>query len=348
MNDHDPRDDFERRVRDSLQRDGEQIRPRADGLGRIRERTAERPGGRRRWLVAGAIGFATAAVVVGAFFVSTDLLDRSSAPGPVATPTVQNPTGSTRPSPQPTPTATGGSTPPATQLTVPVYYLGETSGGLRLFREFHRVDSPDSGAVVALDEMLGSAPRDPDYSSPWAPGSRTLSVSVDAGEITVDFSPEVLDTDVPRETADLMLQQLVYTVQAALQDANSAVQVLVEGERVPDISGSPAAQPLTRADRLGVQAMTWVITPSQGATVPRTFDVTGVANANEGNVVWQLVQDGRAVRQGATTATEGMAFAEYAFMVTDVPAGDYTLRVFQTSAVDGSQEFVETKEIIVE
>lgn len=377
MNGQDPRDEFEARVRESLQRDGEQIRPDGDGLARIRERTSTQRSRGRNWLMAGAIGFATATAVVGAFFVTGDLLDRSSAPGPAA-PTVQtetdepDPTESpdptetaptpsasepeitepepTEPEQEPEPRATEEEEPPpqVTEQTVPVYYLGDTSRGLRLFREFHAVESAQSEAVTALNQMLGATPRDPDYSSPWAADSRALSVDTADGLITVDLNAEVVDTSVPRETADLMVQQLVYTVQAALQDAGSPVRILVEGQPVSDISGSPTAEALTRADEIDVQAMTWIITPSQGATVPGRFEVTGVANAFEANVVWELVQGGEVVRDGFTTAEESMTFAPYSFTVRNVPAGDYTLRAFQTSAQDGSEEFVDTKDITVE
>lgn len=386
MNGRNPEDEFERRVREGLQRDSEQIRPDSDGLQRIRERTTVgQPSGGRRWLTAGAVALATAAAVTGAFFVSSDLLDQSAAPGPVATPTVRaetdnsaSPTPTTSPSapassssspssppssPAPTQEPTTTSTPsqstpppspsapapaPATEQTVPVYYLGETSAGLRLFREFHRVESADSEAVTALNEMFGSMPRDPDYSSPWAPGSRALSVQVDDSQITVDLSSAVLGTSVPQETAELMLQQLVYTVQAALQAPSAPVQLLVDGEPVSEISGSPTVDRLPRAPAADVQALTWIISPTQGATVPGTFEVTGVANSFEANVGWELVQSGQVVDEGFATAAEGMTFSEYSFTVESVPPGDYTLRVFQTSAEDGSEEFVDTKDIAVQ
>lgn len=364
MNGQEPRDEFEARLRESLQRDGEQIRPHGDGLSRIRERTAAQRSSGRNWLMAGAIGLATATAVAGAFFVSTDLLDRSAAPEPAVPTLVPNVSESPTPSPTETPSpspsksaeAKPPQTPPAspttpesapeTQQTVPVYYLGETTAGLRLFREFHAVESAESKAVTALNQMF-TAPNDPDYSSPWAAGSRALSVEAAGGVITVDLGSEVLATSVPAETADLMLQQLVYTVQAALQ-STEPVQILVEGSPVADISGSSTGEPLGRADAVGVQAMTWVITPPQGATVSSTFEVTGVANAFEANVVWQLVRGGDVVRENFTTAAEGQTFAPYSFMVKNVPAGDYTLRVFQTSPRDGSEEFVDTKDITVE
>jgi len=365
MSGHDPMDEFEARVRAALQRDGEQIHPHGDGLARIRERTAE---GRRNWLMAGVVGLATATAIVGAFFVSSDLLDLSSEPERAVPPAAESteperspePTPTPTPSPEPTqqqddgttgpsdPESPSGQPAPAQQVTVPVYYVGETTTGLRLFREFHSVQSSEPEAVTALNEMLQKRPADPDYSSPWAPGSRALSVDTGGGQITVDLNAAVLDTDVPRETADLMVQQLIYTVQAALQDAGSPVQILVQGQPVSDISGSPTAEGLARADAVDVQALTWVIEPFQGATVPQTFQVKGIANAFEATVSWQLVGDGQVVKEGFTTAEEGQTFSPYSFTIRQVPPGSYTVRVFQSSPEDGSQTFVDTKAITVE
>jgi hypothetical protein len=321
MSDHNPTEEFETRVRAALQEDGERIHPGLDGLARIRERTATTTRSRRRaWLVTAAAGLATAAAVAAGVVISGDVLDRSAPPDPV--------------------------TPPVREVTVPVYYLGDTTAGLRLFREFHRVRTGDSEAVAALDQMFSQPPSDPDYSSPWPDSSRTLSVERSGGQITVDLSSPVLETDVPRGTADLMVQQLVYTVQGALQSTDP-VQILVEGGRVADISGSPTAETLARADADEVQAQTWIISPVEGATVPSTFGVEGTASAFEGNVLWQLLRGSAVVDEGFTTAAEGQTFSPYSFTVRDVPAGDYTLRVYQTSPEDGSETFVDTKSITV-
>jgi hypothetical protein len=326
MSDQNPTEEFETRVRAALQADAEWIQPGLDGLARIRERTAAGTRSRRRvWLVTAAAGLATAAAVAAGVVISGDVLDRSAPPGP----------------------AGPSQTPSTREVTVPVYYLGETTTGLRLFREFHRVRTSEPEAVAALNQMFSQPPSDPDYSSPWPAESRALSVERFGGQITVDLSSPVLETNVARGTADLMTQQLVYTVQGALQSTDP-VQLLVEGGRVADISGSPTAEPLARADAHDVQALTWVISPAEGATVPSTFRVEGIASAFEGNVVWQLLRGSAVVDEGFTTTAEGQTFSPYSFTVGDVPAGDYTLRVYQTSPEDGSETFVDTKSITVE
>lgn len=380
MSEHNPMEEFEARLRDALRRDAEQVQPEGDALDDIRRRTAlaARSARRRRmWTITGAAGLATAAAVAGAVVVSGNLVDQTAAPGPAVPPATDSPTPTPTPSaaptptltptpsaepPEPTPTPTlqsrGPKTPEPTQkqapppaaaprdLSLPVYYLGDTTTGLRLFREWHVVETSDPPAVAALDQMFGQRPLDGDYDTLWAQGSRTRSVDQGGGRITVDVSRDVLATSVPRRTADLMVQQLVYTVQAALQ-STQPVQILVEGRPVPDISGAPVSEPVGRADQLEVQALTWLVTPFEGDTVGRTFRVEGIANAFEATVSWQLLDGRRVVKDGFTTAAEGMAFSSYSFRVRNVPPGEYTLKAYQESPEDGSDTFVDTKDVSV-
>ena len=60
-------------------------------------------------------------------------------------------------------------------------------------------------------------------------------------------------------------------------------------------------------------------------TVP--FEVSGLANAFEANVQWELMQGDTVVKEGFTMAEEAFTMAPYSFRVKDVPPGDYTLVV---------------------
>jgi hypothetical protein len=81
--------------------------------------------------------------------------------------------------------------------------------------------------------------------------------------------------------------------------------------------------------------------------VPRTFGVEGIAAAFEANVSWELLDGRRVVRDGFTMTSEGMAFSPYSFRIRDVAPGRYTLKVYQQSAEDGSDSFVDTKTVTV-
>ncbi|MDP9443874.1 MAG: GerMN domain-containing protein, partial [Actinomycetota bacterium] len=243
------------------------------------------------------------------------------------------------------------SAPPERDLTVPVYYLGRTGLGPRLFREFQLVTTPASRGEAALDQMLQRVPADPDYFTPWAPDSDALSVRRDDGVITVDLSAETLDTyagaEVTPQLADLTVQQLVYTAQAALQSTDP-VRILVEGEPVDQLFGSPTAEPVARADQLTVQSPIWITDPPQGATVGRRLTFRGVANTFEANVAWQVLRGDQVVADGATTAVGGaMVFSEWSDTV-QLPPGEYVLRAYESSAEDGSLVAEDTKAITVE
>ncbi|MGH3366488.1 MAG: Gmad2 immunoglobulin-like domain-containing protein [Nocardioidaceae bacterium] len=323
MNEQHSDDAFEARVREALKHEGAQIHPHGEGLTRIRERTGYAGGvtsRRRRWLTITAAGLATATAVAGALVVAGHPADRST--------------------PEP-------ATRSERRLTVPVYYLGDTTSGPRLFREWHRVQTSKPAAEVALDQMLTQPPDDPDYFSPWPSGSRALSVRRTGGVVTVDLSPRVRETDVRRGTADLMVQQLVYTVTAAEQTSDP-VRILVQGRPVSEISGARTGEPLTRVDPLRVQALTWVTAPAEGSSVSRSFTVTGIANAFEATVTWQLLDGDRVVRDGFTTARQGQTFSPYSFRVRNVPPGDYTLKVYQESMEGGQDTFVDTKDVLVD
>jgi Sporulation and spore germination/Immunoglobulin-like domain of bacterial spore germination len=309
--------DIAQRVQETLQRDGSMIRPDPHGLDRIRARTASGSASRRRtWLVTGAACLATAAAVAVALAVSGGP-DGVPDPRPTAPAPAVTTDGETQPW-QPTRSSTPEE-PAPTPISVPVYYLGDTTTGQRLFREFHEVSTVEP-ALGALGEMFDGEPSDPDYTSPWADGARALSVAQSGGQIMVDLSSEATRAEAPEDTTRLMTQQLVYTVQGTLQSSDP-VRVLVEGEPAADLLGVPLTASLERADPLQVQALTWVTGPAEGATVDRTFRVEGIAAAFEAHVDWQMLQGGAVVQEGYAITAEGQAFSAYSFTVSDVAPG---------------------------
>ena len=133
---------------------------------------------RSRILAAGAAVVATAATVAGVFA----LTDGDTGDGPdVAAPPPSSAAPSTSPSesttsPSPDRTASSPSaTAPVELATVPVYYLGDSSRGPRLYREFHRVPLMNGDPVsTAAFEAVAETPDDPDYRTPW-PGGTTVA-----------------------------------------------------------------------------------------------------------------------------------------------------------------------------
>jgi Sporulation and spore germination len=172
--------------------------------------------------------------------------------------------------------------PPAANL--PVYYLGDTSVGVRLFREYHLVhtDGTDAAARTraALRTMLTTnSPADPDYRTPWGDAA-VDSVRIDGDTVSVGLRgvPQSAPPD-PR----MAVQQLIWTATAV--SGATAVRLTVDGRTVPSLWGYGGMdQRLVRDARTDVQAPVWLIDPQQGTQVGTTFAVYVAATAPGGTV----------------------------------------------------------------
>ena len=92
-----------------------------------------------------------------------------------------------------------------------MYWIGETGGAPRLFREFRTV--PDRGGPIAsaLYAMTQVQPLDTDYTTRGSPASR-ITTTRSGSSLTVDLSADAVSaTDVGSEVAQRAVQQLVYT-----------------------------------------------------------------------------------------------------------------------------------------
>jgi hypothetical protein len=207
-----------------------------------------------------------------------------------------------------------------------------------------------------VQEAVSGSPLDPDYRSPWAGTDTTVgSVNFDGvgedGLIQVDLgsgTPMQRPAGMSEETAQIAVEQLIYTAQAVVQ-SRAPVAFTAEGRRITTLLGVPTNEPLAEGDPMSVQASVWVITPQDGDTVGRTFTVEGRGAFFEANVSWQLLQDGEVVDEGFTTAEEGMTLSPYRFQVKAEP-GDYVLRVYDAdmSGGEGNGEAEDTKQITVQ
>lgn len=279
----------------------------ADRLDAIRARTAHSPAhaARRWWYAAGGTVLATAAAVTAFAVVGGE--DDAREPGAAHHSHATDPAHTT----------------PFTVQLIPAYYLGETADGWRLFREFHAVIGEDPAAAAL--ETLQSPADDPDYESPWGPGSFDSARLVD-GVIEVELGDGVPDSDHPGD--DLSRQQVVYTLQGALQ-TQAPVQFVRHGR--------PVGEPLDSRPQNDVLNLVSIADPAEGETYEGSFTARGRANSFEATVHWQIEDDGRVVREGFTTAAgwgdrlypwaaeidlAGLAEGTYTFVVReDDPTG---------------------------
>lgn len=282
----------------------------ADALDFIHDRTKVTPmSARRPWLFAvGGAVVATAAVVTAVAFAGGSLTgadsdpqpaDRSSTAPATPEPSEATPSADTEPSEPPT------SEPPvASSEPVPVYFVGETPQGQRLFREFQPGSAGDPLREAAVLAVEGRS-LDPDYRSLWPEGASVRAVTPDDGDVlTVDVTgaPRSKTAGLTDEQAQLALQQVVYSVQAAHGQGRVGVQLLLDGERSDQVLGQPTSEPLANAPVLETLSMMNITSPSEGDAVRGVVEATGVNNSFEATVLWQVLDGEKVVAEGFGTA----------------------------------------------
>jgi len=242
--------------------------------------------------------------------------------------------------PEPTPglTDTTGLTP------VPVYFVGDTPMGPRLYREFQL--KRESGAAVAAEAMTKS-PYDPDYRTFWPEGAiASVDLRDDVINVTLAYSwlhdrPDGM-TEVQ---AELAIQQLVYTVQGA-EGARLPVQLRLGQNPIDSVYGVPTSEPVTNEPQLDVLSLVSISDPVESLQVEDSFIARGRASSFEGNVPWELRDaDGTVVRSGQTTAgmdTHLIAWETEPIDVSDLDPGRYT---FVATTDDG--KFTDTRTVVV-
>ena len=174
--------------------------------------------------------------------------------------------------------------PTGSQL-VAAYFVGDSRGSDRLYREFDWVPAGDP-AQAALDRIQQPS-DDPDYRTPWPAGSfGTVTVSDDRIDVDLAGADRV---------HGLAAQQVVYTLQAAA------------GQRLPVYfwrDGQRGNAPVLAAPELDVLNQVSISDPAEGNEYAGSFIARG--RALEGTVTWEIrLPDGPrgepVVARGSTT-----------------------------------------------
>lgn len=364
--------DVEAGLRSALADDAGSIQP-GDRLGAILSEAHGGPAGaghqasRQRWPIlaaAAAVALVTAATlwltgrgdaptpVPAGTTTSTATAGATTTPAPPTT----TPQGSASTPPQSVPPATTGAPQPPRSLDgVPVYWIGETGGAPRLFREFRTV--PDTGGPIdsAVTAMTAMQPLDPDYLTPWRPASR-VEVTRQGDALTVDLSADALsDTNVGSELAARAVQQLVYTATAAAQVAGTpagTVRILVDGEPADAWGVVRLGEPTTRAPQAEVQSHIWVLEPTEGQQLaPGDVRFAGYGTSFEANFLWEITtRDGTVVARGNAMGGTGTGgFGEFDFQRA-LPAGAYVITMSTddpSGGAEGGGAQVDTKSFTV-
>jgi len=335
-------DDIRRALRDAVS----DVQPHGT-LDDIRSRTEKVDPMTKRWFLPTiAVAAVMAAVVGGAFWLVHDD-DSTGSPSGTPTHATQSPAAG-----EPSQSATPGGD--VEKRAVPVYYVGDTAHGKKLYREFQQ-HTICQGTICMLKDSVVAAvngqPRDPDYRTLWPAGATIGNVSYDGDTIVIDLAAGVHDrpAGLSAEGAGLAIQQVVYSAQAAVGEGRLPVQLLIDGKHTDTVLGVPASEPLAAANPDDALAPVQVDAPEQGATVSSPVTVTGRAAAFEANVVWEVMVGGDAVvKQGYATAQECCTLSPYTFTV-DLEPGTYTLVVHdEDMSGEGRPVNQDTKEFTVQ
>lgn len=231
---------------------------------------------------------------------------------------------------------------PAEKATVPLYFVGQTPQGTRLFREFRSVEGDPVTEAAAL--VTSGEPTDPDYDSLYPGGNfetvRYLESAREFEVVLADDSWTDRLSGMSRAEARLAVQQLVYTVQGAAQTRDPVKVYAEQGSAATTLFGIDTSRGLKAAPQLDVLGLVNVTTPAEGETVSGSFTAKGVASSFEATVPWQIRRggpDGEVVLDGFSTAegwidrlypweaevdVSGLDPGQYSFVaLTDDPSG---------------------------
>jgi hypothetical protein len=236
---------------------------------------------------------------------------------------------------------------------VPVYFVGDTPQGPRLFREFRRVDGSEPAGRALTLAASGDA-LDPDYRTLLPHGTFT-GVAAAGGRITVplpDDSWTRLPTGMSESQALLAVQQLVYTVQGVLQQ-RSPVEFTDASGAATQVLGVASEDGFGAADPIRTLGLVSITAPEQGQTVSGRFTASGVSSSFEATTPWEVrAADGTVVARGSATAA-GWMDKLYPWRaevdVSDLDPGDYTFVAMtdDPSAGEGPGPTVDSKSITV-
>jgi hypothetical protein len=327
-------------LRDALEARASRVEVSPDALPRIRARLATRRQQRRRVLTIGFASLATGAVasVVAVAIGLGSCLPAHPGPTPADS--------SSAPSPSSAPTSVA-------TVRAPVYFVGDIKGRRMLYWEYHQVPIGPVATRIegALAVMLAGAATDPNYTSDWPAGASVRNVRIDPDVIVVDLTgAAVAPTDPQRARA--AVQQLVHTATGVATDqglSRAGVRLLFDGAvRTTPWGGVNVAGTLTRAAQVDTLAPVWLVSPQEGNTVGRSFEVYIAGTVFEATVRLRVRNSaGTVVQDHVLMLSVGAPERGELHTRIELTPGSYTLEAFYVSLADGSIQGLDDHHITV-
>jgi hypothetical protein len=294
------------------------------GWHRVRASRPRRPRGAAMWW-SGMVGAGTVTATVVAVMASVGSCNPVAGPAPDQAP----------------PPAAASQTTASTSARVPIYYIGATKAGPRLYREYHVVAPRPAGTAAALKaaiaQMLdGRTAYDRDYHSSWPASATVRSVAVRDGVATIDLGGATVNGYDPKENA-AALQQLIWTGTA--YSGGTGVRLLFDGKPRATLwkAALPCSGVLRRAAAVSALAPVWVIDPQAGSLSGRNVTVNLAGIVFEGAVNVRVKNSaGRVVYHKVVQLTMGAPAQGTARLTVRLNPGAYTVEAWEVSMKDGS------------
>jgi hypothetical protein len=247
-----------------------------------------------------------------------------------------------------TPSATTTTTPPpattaaATSTTAPTANAGVVylARGEKLASVARAVPGQDvAGALNTLMAGATGAESAAGFTSAIPAGTRVNKVTVAGDLATVDLSKEFASGG---GSLSMMLRVAQVTYTATAVPGVQRVKYQIDGQDVIALGGEGLVltAPQTRRDLEDVQPPILVEAPAFGAVVPRSFVASGTSNTFEATHQLEVLDaKGTKVVDTFVTATSGTGERGTWQKPVELPAGaagTFTVRVFESSAKDGS------------
>jgi len=234
-------------------------------------------------------------------------------------------------------------------IPIKFYFVSDTARGFKLFSEVQNqlAREGDLNLQVVSDLVSGNVvPLDPEYVNLWGGTNTVNSVNINNSVATVDLGE--ISLNVGAEGEQRAIDQIVWTLTEFAPEVTT-VAFTVNGEVVESFAGHvDTTATFTRAIDYEVLNPLQISSVDQGAELSSPVTISGQACTFEANVVWKLLQDGKVVKEGFTTASAGCPTrGDWTISLDELKSGEYTIQVLEYSAEDGSLFAIDDKKFTV-